>query len=296
MGRQASRDGPKRLDGITTADVEAILLPLWTTKAETAQKLQNRLERILDAAKVKGLRTGDNPARWRGHLEHLLSKRLKLTRGHHPSMPYKALPAFMAALDDADGMGALALEFAVLTAAREGMVTGAVWSEIDTAGAMWTIPAARMKGDVNDAVLDDFQIPLSKAALDVLVRAAKLRFADRKGPAYVFPSAKAGAALSNATMDKVLDTVGKPWVPPGARSYVPHGFRSTFRDWAGEETDFDREIIELALAHVVGSATERAYRRGTGLKKRARLMEAWGRFASSKKRGVILSDGLRLAA
>ena len=265
----------KRLDQITTADIESVLKPIWTTKAETAQKLQMRLESILDAAKVKGFRTGDNPARWRGHLEHLLSKRLKLTRGHHPSMPFAALPAFMATLDDVGGMGALALKFAVLTAAREGMVTGAVWSEIDLPGAMWTIPAERMKGDINEAKGEAFQIPLSAAAVAVLEAAGKVRFAHPKGPDYVFLSAKPGAPLSNATMDAVLDRMAQP--------YVPHGFRSTFRDWAGDRTNFDRDVVEMALAHVVGSPTERAYRRASALEKRAKLMAAWGRFATSRK-------------
>lgn len=271
----------KRLDSITTADVEAVLLPLWTTKAETAQKLQNRLERILDAAKAKKLRSGDNPARWRGHLEHLLSKRLKLTKGHHPSMPFAALPAFMAALDDVDGMGALALKFAILTASREAMVTEAVWSEIDLPSRMWTIPAVRMKGDINEARGKAFQIPLSAAAIAVLEKAGRVRFADPKGPDYVFLSAKPGSPMSNSTMDKVLDLYGAPWVPEGERSFVPHGFRSTFRDWAGEETDFEDSVVEFALAHKVGTPTERAYRRASALKKRVKLMEAWGRFALS---------------
>lgn len=285
-----------RLDAITTDDVLDVLRPIWTTKAETGQKLQNRLERILDAAKAKGHRKGENPARWRGHLEHLLSKRLKLTKGHHPSMPYVSLPAFMRDLDDADGSGALALAFAILTASREAMVTGAVWSEIDLPGRVWTIPAVRMKGDINEAQGEAFQIPLSPAAVAVLEKAGKVRFANPRGPDYVFLSAKPGSPLSNATMDKVLDTYGAPWVPAGGRSFVPHGFRSTFRDWAGEETHFDRDVVEFALAHKVGSPTERAYRRASALKKRAKLMDAWGRYATSKTRAADRPAVGRMAA
>lgn len=275
-----------RLDAITTDDVLDVLRPIWTLKAETAQKLQMRLEKILDAAKAKGLRTGENPARWRGHLEHLVSKRLKLTKGHHPAMPFVSLPAFIRALGDVDGSGALALQFAILTASREAMVTGAVWSEIDLPGRVWTIPAVRMKGDKNEAQGAAFQIPLSAAAVAVLEKAGKVRFANPKGPDYVFLSAKPGAPLSNSTMDKVLDTYGAPWVPTGGRRFVPHGFRSTFRDWAGEETDFDDSVIEFALAHKVGTPTERAYRRASALKKRAKLMDAWGRYATSKTRAA----------
>lgn len=277
-----------RLDAITTDDILDVLRPIWTVKAETAQKLQNRLERILDAAKAKGLRTGENPARWRGHLEHLLSKRLKLTRGHHPSMPYVGLPAFMRDLGDVEGSGALALQFAILTASREAMVTGAVWSEIDLAERMWTIPAVRMKGDINEAQGAAFQIPLSAAAVAVLEKAGKVRFANPRGPDYVFISAKPGAPLSNATMDAVLDRMEQP--------YVPHGFRSTFRDWAGEETNFDPSVIEFALAHKVGTPTERAYRRASALKKRAKLMDAWGRYATSKTRAAPRPADEALAA
>ena len=262
---------PLAPNDITTADVVAVLEPIWTVKPETAQKTQNRIERVLDAAKVKGLRTGENPARWRGHLEFLLSKKQKLSRGHHPALPYAKAPAFMRDLAARDGMGALGLEFLVLTVAREAMVTEAVWSEIDMRGALWTIPAARMKGDINEKAGAAFQVPLSPQALAVLRRAAAFRLAPGDGPDFVFPGAKAGRPMSNSTMDSVLDRMKV--------AAVPHGFRSTFRDWAGDKTKFEREVVELALAHKFGDPTERAYRRSTALEKRRKLMEAWGRYA-----------------
>lgn len=261
---------PLSPDEITTEDVVSVLEPIWTVKPETAQKTQNRIERVLDAAKVKGLRTGENPARWRGHLEHLLSKKQKLSRGHHPALSFAKAPGFMRDLSQREGMGALALEFLVLTVARESMVLDAVWSEIDMAAAVWTIPAARMKGDLNEKAGEAFEIPLSSAALAVLRRASAFRRLHPGHPDLVFPSTKPGRPMSNATMDAVLDRMGV--------ECVPHGFRSTFRDWAGDKTSFDREVVELALAHKFGDPTERAYRRSTALEKRRKLMDAWGRY------------------
>lgn len=261
---------PLAPDEITTDDVVAVLEPIWTAKPETAQKTQNRLEQVLDAAKAKGLRTGENPARWRGHLQHLLSKKQKLSRGHHPALPFAKAPTFMRDLSQREGMGALGLEFLVLTVARESMVTDAVWSEIDMEAALWTIPAARMKGDLNEKAGEAFQIPLSSAALAALRRASAFRRLHPDNPDLVFPSTKPGRPMSNATMDAVLDRMGV--------ECVPHGFRSTFRDWAGDKTSFDREIVELALAHKFGDPTERAYRRSTALEKRRKLMDAWARY------------------
>ena len=260
---------------ITTNHVLSVLTPIWSTKPETAQKTQNRIERILDVAKVRGFRTGENPARWRGHLELILPRRLSLTRGHRPSMPYEKIPGFMSQLRAREGStsSTLALQFLILTASRESMVTQARWSEISVKDAVWTVPGARMKARFVDEQID-FVVPLSEPAIGVLQRVAQLRRSESSPDAFVFPGLRPGTALSNATMDALLRRMEQP--------YVPHGFRSTFRDWAGDETDFPRETAELALAHVVGDKTERAYRRRTALNKRRELMDAWGRYCDGE--------------
>lgn len=251
------------IDEIGTEDVLAVLRPIWTTKPETASQLRIRIERILDAARVKGWRDAENPARWRGHLAHLLSKPRKLSRGHFPALPFNDLPTFMAKLRANQSVTARALEWTILTAAREGMTLGARWVEIDEDAKLWTIPADRMKTGIAH------RVPLSKAALEVLHR---VRRPEYEPDAIVFPGARAGCGLSNMAMDMLLRRLA-----PG---YVPHGFRSTFRDWAGETTDHPREVAEAALAHTVGSETERAYRRGDALEKRRLLMDAWAAYAT----------------
>ena len=244
------------VETIGTDDVLSVLAPIWQTKNETASRLRGRIERVLDAAKAKGLRTGENPARWRGHLDKLLPARRKLTRGHHAAMPFEDLPAFVASLREREAVAALALEFCILNASRSGEVLGALWSEIDRKAKVWTVPAARMKSG------REHRVPLTSRALEILDRVEAVRTGD-----YVFPGQKRDRPLSVMSMEMLLRRMEVP--------FTVHGFRSSFRDWAGERTAFPREIAETALAHVVGDATERAYRRGDALEKRRKLMEAW---------------------
>ncbi|PPD29271.1 MAG: integrase [Hyphomicrobium sp.] len=260
---------PKRVDEITTEDVLAVLKPIWQTKAETASRVRGRIEKVLDAAKAKNHRVGENPARWRGHLDHLLGRRQKLQRGHHPALPYGDLPKFIAELRQRQGQGLapVALEFLILTAARTGELLlkkrddvplGATWGEIDFEAKVWTIPAQRMKAGV------EHRVPLSARAIAILKSVQPLRRADD----FIFPGQEAGHPLSEMSCLMVLRRMKYCHV-------TVHGFRSTFRDWCGEETDFPRDVAEAALAHVVGSSVERAYRRKDALEKRRTLMEAW---------------------
>ena len=253
----------KSVADIATDDVLAVLKPLWATKQETASRLRGRIERVLDAAKAKGLRTGENPARWRGHLDALLPKRQKLQRGHHAAMPYSDVPAFVKRLRALNGATALALEFLILTAARTGEVRGATWAEIDLEAKVWTVPAGRMKAG------KAHRVPLTAAGLDALTRAMSLQ-PKPEGPAPIFPGGKPGKPLSVMALDMQMRRLKS--------EMTVHGFRSSFRDWAGEETAFPREVAEAALAHTVGDATERAYRRADALEKRRKLMEAWASF------------------
>ncbi len=245
------------LDKVAVADVLAALRPLWQTKPETASRLRGRIEAVLDAAKVAGHRSGENPAAWSGNLEHLLPKRGKLSRGHHAAMAYTDVPAFIAKLRERDALAALALEFCILTAARSGEVLGARWSEIDLAAQVWTVPAARMKAT------REHRIPLSERALAILERLSEARTGE-----LVFPGQRAGRPLSVMAMEMLLRRMDQDAV-------TVHGFRSAFRDWAGNETHFPREVAEAALAHVVGDKAEQAYRRGDALEKRRALMSAW---------------------
>ncbi|MDX0966499.1 tyrosine-type recombinase/integrase [Sinorhizobium medicae] len=242
---------------VTTDDVVRVLKPIWTTKAETASRLRGRIEKVLDHAKVRGLRTGENPARWKGHLDHILPKAGKLKRGHHAAMPYADVPAFMKKIREASGVGARALEFTVLTASRTGETMGARWAEFDFKENVWTVPAERMKGG------REHRVPLTDRVLAVLTEMQKRSVND-----FVFPGSKANTPISNMTMSKVMKTYE-------ADAFTVHGFRSAFRDWASEETDFQGEVAEAALAHITGDETERAYRRGDVLEKRRKLMEAW---------------------
>lgn len=246
------RDMP--VSEITTDDVLEVLKPIWTTKPETASRVRGRVENVLDAAKAQRLRTGENPAAWRGNLAHLLPTRSKLTRGHQRALSYDKAPAFWAELVGRSGVAVKALQFTILTAARTSEVLGARWEEIDLDNAIWTIPANRTK----TAVIH--RVPLTKSALAVLELARPLT-AD-----FVFPG-PGNPTLSTGAMSAVLKRMKV--------NATVHGFRSTFRDWAGDCTDFPREIIETALAHRLGSAVERAYRRGDALEKRRQLMKAW---------------------
>lgn len=258
--------GPIRsigIDVVCTEDVVKVLKPIWSTKPETAQKARGYIEAVLDAAKAKGFRKGDNPARWRGNLDHLLAKPQKLARGHHAAMPYADMPAFMIDLSARGGVASLALEFLILTAARTGEVTGATWDEMNMDAALWSVPAARMKAGV------EHRVPLCGRALEIIAELSKV-----KTGRHVFPGQKyAGddnTRLSSMAFEMLLRRMKV--------TVTTHGFRSSFRDWAGEVSAFPREIAEAALAHRVGDATERAYRRGDALDKRRQLMAAWADF------------------
>lgn len=252
---------PKSVDEISTDDVVAVLKPLWLTVPETASRLRGRIERVLDAAKAKGYRTGDNPARWRGHLSLLLPKRQTLSRGHYAALPFDQIATFVAALQGRPAMAARALEFTILTAARTGEVRGARWGEIDLDQAIWTVPAERMKaGRVH-------RVPLSSRAVEIL---QAIRPREVAPDAHVFKGERS-AMLSNMAMAMLLRRMGHD-------SITVHGFRSTFRDWAGEVTAFPRDVVEMALAHCIESKVERAYRRGDAFEKRRELMTAWADF------------------
>ena len=263
----------KPVDEIDTEAVLEVLTPLWQKTPETASRLRGRIETVLDAARARGFipRNEANPARWRGHLDKLLPKPSKLSRGHHAALPYAELPAFIARLREREALAALALEFAVLTAARSGEVLEARWNEIDLAAKVWTVPAIRMKAG------REHRVPLSGRALEILGKLSETRTGE-----YVFPGQRAGRPLSNMAMEMVLRRMGVDGV-------TVHGMRSAFRDWAGNETHFAREVAEAALAHVVGDKAEQAYRRGDALEKRRELMEAWARYVEPKSGDNILA-------
>ncbi|MEJ1935310.1 integrase arm-type DNA-binding domain-containing protein [Nostoc sp. NIES-2111] len=257
----------KRVDQVTTEDVLGVLKPIWLEKNETASRLRGRIERVLDAARAKGQREGDNPARWKGHLDALLPARQKLQRGHHAAMRYQDVAAFLGRLRAAQGVSARALEFAILTAARSGEVLGATWAEIDEEAKVWTVPAARMKAG------REHRVPLGDRALALLSEMREqARLAGLDGPgAYVFPGGRRGKPLSSMALEMQMRRLK-------VEDATPHGFRSAFRDWAGEETAHPREVAEAALAHIVGDEVERAYRRGDALAKRRALMEDWEKY------------------
>lgn len=258
--------GPLRgrpVNEIDTDDVLSVLRPLWQKRPETASRLRGRIEHVLDAARAKGFRHGPNPALWRGHLDKLLPKQLKVDRGHHAAMPYGKVPAFLAAVQKRDAIAALAIEFTILTAARTGEVIGATWDEIDLEETVWTIPAQRMKARRMH------RVPLSARAVGILKKVLKARTGD-----CVFPGRKTGRPLSNMSMEMILRRMK-------VTDATMHGFRSSFRDWVGNETNFQREVAEAALAHVVGDAAEQAYRRGDALEKRRQMMDAWAKYCAS---------------
>lgn len=238
-----------------------VLEPIWLAKTETAKRLRGRLEMVLDWATAREFRTGSNPARWRGHLDKLLAKPSKVRRiVHHRALPVGDLPDFMRALSKSEGIGGRALEFAILTAARSGEVRGATWSEIDTTNRLWVIDGARMKAG------REHRVPLSDASLRVL---AALPGGKPNEPVF---TALSGGSLSDMTISAVLRRMKV--------DAVPHGFRSTFRDWAAERTHYPNEVAEMALAHSVGSKVEAAYRRGDLFEKRVSLMRDWAGFCT----------------
>ena len=249
---------PKAVSEITTEDVLGVLKPIWTQKPETASRLRGRIEQILDAAKAAKLRTGDNPAEWKGNLKHLLAKPER--GGHHGALPYAAVPAFVGRLREQPGLAPRALEFAILTAARSGEALGARWEEIDIEEALWTVPAERMKGR------REHRVPLSDRCMEILAEVGKHKVGD-----LVFPGRRTTAPLSDMALTMVL----RRMKVDGATT---HGFRSSFRDWCGDRTAFPREVAEAALAHAIGDATEAAYRREDALEKRRKLMDAWSAY------------------
>lgn len=257
---QLIRDKP--VDQVSTDDVIAVLTPIWSTKPETAKRVRGRIERVLDAAKAHGLRPRDamNPATWRGHLALLMPAPSKLTRGHHAALPWRQAPTFMAQLQDREALAARCLEFVILTAARSGEALGATWGELDLDAGLWALPAHRMKAGVEHVV------PLSGPAIELL---KGLRPEEAEPGAKVF--SVAGAARSNMAMTMLLRRMK-------AENATVHGFRSTFRDWAGDATNYPRELIEQALAHTIENKSERAYRRGTAVERRRELMQAWANY------------------
>lgn len=264
---------PLAVSAIGTEDVLAVLKPIWQAKPETARKLRGRIELVLDAAKARHLRSGENPARWRGHLALLLPKPGKLMRGHHRALAIEDMPAFMADLRRPPGQRTavvrLALEFTILTAVRTAVTTAAQGREFDLARGIWTVPAARMKSG------KAFRIPLSARALAIA------REQIRGDGDYLFPGLKPGQPLSNMAMLEFLQE-------DMARPVTVHGFRSTFKDWATDHTNFQRQIIEEAMAHKVGDDAEQAYRRRDALDKRRRLMEAWAGFCGGEAGGAVV--------
>ena len=250
--------GNSAVADVTVADVLRVLLPIWSTKPETASRLRGRIEAVLDYGRVHGWREGENPARWKGGLEMTLPARGKVRRiKHHAAMPYVEVPALLKTLAVADGVAPLALRFVILTAIRTGEAIGARWSEFDTAARLWTIPADRMKAG------REHRVPLSDQACEVLEQLPRMS-------EWVFPGRKAKTGLSNMSLLQTLRRIDKGDV-------TTHGFRSSFRDWAAEQTAFPREVIESALAHTIGSQVELAYLRSDLLEKRRALMAAWGR-------------------
>lgn len=250
---------------IDTGHITKVLEPIWTKKAETASRLRGRLESILDWATVRKYRKGDNPARWKGHLDTLLAKQSRTKRiKHHPALPWAEIGPFMTALRKQPGIASKALELSILTAARSGEIRGAVWSEFDLDKAMWIVPAERMKAG------NEHRVPLSQEALKLL------RELDRKdGTDLVFPGARAGRPLSDMSLTAVLRRMKRDDI-------TVHGFRSTFRDWAAETTNYPREMAEMALAHTVSDKVEAAYRRGDMFEKRRHMMQAWARQCAAK--------------
>jgi integrase len=252
---------------VGTEHVLSALEPIWRAKPETATRVRGRIESVLDYAKAREWRDGENPARWRGHLANLLPARGKFAPvEHHAALPWPEIGAFVPVLRAQAGVAAKALEFAILTAARSGEVLGARWGEVDLAAKVWAVPAARMKAG------REHRVPLTEAALAVLTEMAKLRIADSP-EAFVFPGAQANRPLSIMAMTMALRRMKRG-------DLTVHGFRSTFRDWVGEATGSPREVAEAALAHALADKTEAAYARGDLFAKRRRLMDDWAKFCA----------------
>lgn len=255
-----------RCEQITVADILGVLKPLWGRHGHTGMRLRRQIEAVLDSARAHGFAQegAANPARWKGHLDKILARPSRLTRGHHKAMPREELPAFMKRLHMRAAMSALALEFTILTVARTNECLGAKWPEVDEANRVWTVPRERMLKTKRP-----HRVALSIRALDALRIAGHARVSD-----YVFPGQRPSRPLSNMAMEMLMKRMS-------VTNGTPHGFRSTFRDWAEDCTEFPRELAEAALSHSVGDETERAYRRGDALEKRRALMEQWAAFVTS---------------
>jgi integrase len=258
----------KPVSKLTTEDALRVLKPLWQTRPETANRLRGRCERVWDFAKARANCSGENPFRWRGHLNAVLPPRALLTRGHHKAMPFADVPTFVGRLRAMQGIASRALEFAILTAARSGEVLGARWDEMDLEAKVWTVPARRMKAG------KEHRVPLSGRPMSILEELHQARVSD-----FVFPGFKRGFPLSNMALEAVLRRAQV--------DVTTHGFRSSFRDWAGDHTAFPRDVVEAALAHAIENKTEAAYRRSDALEKRRKLMAAWAVFCASAPKEAL---------
>ena len=268
LAQYASGLRPMALKDIKTDDVLQVIRPIWDTKQETASRVRQRIERILDAAKAQGLRSGDNPAAWRGNLKELMANPKNGKRAHHPAVPYDEMPVFITDLRKRNSISALALEFTILCASRTAETIGADWTEFDLAKKIWTVPGERMKAG------REHRVPLPERAVEIL-KSLIVPGVTPKG--IVFPGSKRGTALSNMAMLECVRGLR-------GNGTTVHGFRSTFRDWAGDKTTFPRDVAEAALAHVLKDKTEAAYRRSTALERRRELMEAWSVYLSRRSK------------
>ena len=268
--------GALPVQGVDVALVMKVLEPIWATKTETASRVRGRIESVLDWASARGYRLGENPARWRGHLENLLPRRSKVQKvEHHPALPYGEVGAFMTGLRKQEGTAASALEFLILTACRTGEVIGARWGEVNIGEALWTVPPERVKAGRR------CRVPLAPAALTIINSMQGVH--TEHGGGFVFPGGKRDRPLSDAALWAALKRTGRS-------DLTVHGFRSTFRDWAAERTNFPREVAEAALGHVVPGAVEAAYLRSDLFEKRRRLMDEWARFCrSGAKAGQVVA-------
>ncbi|PBB85718.1 site-specific integrase [Mesorhizobium sp. WSM3876] len=264
---------------VSTEHVLTVLKPIWLTKPETARRVRGRVEAVLDAAKALGYRSGENPALWRGHLSNLLARPKKLSRGHHAAIPYAALPAFYRGLADEPSISDLALCFTILTAARSGETIGMVWPEVDRERSVWRVPAERMKAGREHVV------PLLPAALAVLDAMEKHK---KPNNPFVFP----GAGTSQLSIMALAMALRRA----GGGDFTVHGMRSAFRDWCGDKTSFQRDDVELCLAHQIKDETERAYRRSDAIEKRRKILEAWGNFVTKPTAQGIVDFAARRAA
>ena len=278
-----------KVNEIRADDVRRCLQPIWSVKRETASRVRGRIEFVLDRAEAKGFRSGDNPARWKGNLRHLLDGDGRKPHRHHPALPYKQAQAFYSDLVSRDAMAAQARACLILTAARSGEVLGATWPEFDLAEKLWVIPGERMKAK------KEHRVPLSEPAMAILEKLkplAKGKDGALVGP--VFPSSQRHKPLSNMALAMLLrrmndgDT-GPIWVDSAKQPITPHGFRSSFRDWCGEETTFSRDLVERCLAHTIGNEVERAYWRADAIPQRRKILDAWASYVT-KAPGAAASN------